>query len=80
VPSIDITFCQRENNQCKKRLKCFRYTYVPKPEDLTWYGDYWNNFGKECKEFIEDKNHTRQEVYGMDQDATVHNMPKEYSF
>lgn len=51
MPSHDIQFCSKEGNACPKRFKCYRYMAKHQPEDMVWYGDNWDVFGKGCELF-----------------------------
>lgn len=50
---LESMFCQREHNGCKKRNKCHRYTFEPEPDEKIWYFHFWDEYGKECKKFVE---------------------------
>ena len=52
MPSRDITFCSHEGNRCKKRNTCFRYTAEHGKDELVWFGDNWQLYGKECELYL----------------------------
>jgi len=55
MPSKDITFCNKTDNACPKRFKCWRHEAEHAPSDLVWYGDFWSTEGRGCKLFIANK-------------------------
>lgn len=62
----DITFCSPEGNKCNKRHKCYRYTCEHGEDDYVWWADYWREYGKDCKEFLEDTTRKRLEIHQLD--------------
>jgi hypothetical protein len=56
MSNADITFCNTTDNECPKRLKCYRYVAEHGKDEYVWYGEFWLLYGRGCKEFIPVRN------------------------
>ena len=74
---MDITFCTSEKNQCKRRNSCFRYTCEHGENDYVWWADFWREYGKDCKNFIQDTTSKKQEIHRMDKTTTLPDLPED---
>jgi hypothetical protein len=44
------TLCERQDNKCKQRKKCWRY--LDDNREGVWIGDFYGTFGEFCNHFV----------------------------